>query len=153
MDRMKSLLGLMCLLSSGCGGSQPEAGDSPGRVEAVAVDSILEAPSLETILQGPVSTPFTVAPQLLNRDEFVRAREREFPAHLRAAGVGGTVRIWFLIDDGGRVLSRMIHESSGNEELDAAALRVAQVPRFSSALNDGEPVHVWLSTPIRFEPQ
>lgn len=151
MDEIKSVVGLMCLLLSSCGAPQPQPGDSTSRVKAVAVDSIPEAPPLGTILQGPVLTPFTVAPRLLNRDDVLRANEQEFPPHLKAAGVEGTVRVWFLIDDEGKVLSRMIDEGSGNEELDAAALRVAQVPRFSRALNHDEPVYVWISVPIRFE--
>lgn len=148
MDEIKSVVGLMCLLLSGCGGPQPEPGDIPIRVEVVRDGSIPESPPVATILRGPVFTPFTVAPRLLNRDEVLRAREREFPPHLKAAGVDGTVRVWFLIDDEGRVLSRTIDESSGNAELDAAALRVAQVPRFSNALRDDEPVYVWISIPF-----
>lgn len=150
MDEIKSVVGVMCLVLSSCGAPQPEPGDSPSRVRAVAVDSIPEAPPLGTILRGPVSTPFTVAPRLLNRDEVLQANEQEFPPHLKAAGVDGTVRVWFLIDDEGQVLSRVIDESSGNEELDAAALRVAQVPRFSNALNQDQAVYVWISVPIQF---
>lgn len=150
MDQVKRAVGLMSLLLGGCGAPQPEAVDAMSRVRAVAVDSIPEAPPLATILRGPVPTPFAVAPRLLNRDEVLRASEREFPSHLKAAGVDGTVRVWFLIDDEGQVLSRVIDESSGNGELDAAALRVAQVVRFSNALNDDQPVYVWVSLPIEF---
>ncbi|HSM59648.1 MAG TPA: hypothetical protein VK849_02575, partial [Longimicrobiales bacterium] len=40
---------------------------------------------------APTFTPFTVAPSILNRDEVVRAMEREYPPLLRDAGIGGTV--------------------------------------------------------------
>lgn len=150
MSQVKTAVGLMTLFLSGCGAPQPEAVDSTLRVTAVTGDSIPEAPPLATILRGPVFTPNTVAPRVLNRDEVLRAREQEFPSHLKAAGVDGIVRVWILIDDEGQVLSRVIHESSGTEELDAAALRVAQIFRFSNALNNDLPVYVWVSLPIVF---
>lgn len=135
-----------------CARQEPpvEAADSTRQVQVFGVDSITKTPPLAEVLQQPVMTPFTVAPEVLNRDEVLRARDRESPPHLMAAGVSGTARIWFLIDDQGRILSRVIHEGSGNAELDAAALRVAQVFRFSSALNRDQPVYVWVSIPIQF---
>jgi TonB family protein len=145
----------LLLVLNGCGSheTQPGAGDAfppPGEVRAYMVDSIPEAPALSIILEGPTFTPFTVAPSLLNREEVLRAREREHPTTLKEAGIGGTARVYFLLDDQGGVLSRVLHESSGHEALDAAALRVAQVYRFSAALNGDEPVHVWVSLPISF---
>jgi outer membrane biosynthesis protein TonB len=52
---------------------------------------------------APTFTPFTVAPSILNRNDVVRAMEREYPPLLRDAGIGGTVLIYFFIDEEGRV--------------------------------------------------
>jgi protein TonB len=103
------------------------------------------------ISSAPTFTPYTVAPSILNRDEVVRAMVREYPALLRDAGIGGTVRVYFFIDEGGQVRDTRIDQSSGHEALDQAALNVADVYRFSAALNRDKTVPVWVSFPITFQ--
>jgi periplasmic protein TonB len=99
----------------------------------------------------PGFTPHTVAPQILNRTEVTRAMEREYPPLLRDANIGGTVLVYFYVDEGGVVRDRRVHESSGQPGLDEAALAVAEVFRFSPALNRDQKVPVWVLLPIRFE--
>jgi TonB family protein len=43
-----------------------------------------------------------------------------------------------------------IHESSGYEALDQAAINVARAMRFSPAEHEGAAVAVWIQLPIRF---
>ena len=93
---------------------------------------------------------YTVAPRYTNVDEVRRALEREYPALLRDAGIGGTVQVWFLIDEHGVVQDQEVHASSGHQALDDAALRVAPVFRFTPALNRDKAVPVWVSLPITF---
>jgi protein TonB len=100
---------------------------------------------------APTFTPFTVAPSILNRNDVVRAMEREYPPLLRDAGIGGTVTVYFFIDENGAVQDRRIHESSGHQALDDAALAVAEVYRFSAALNRDKKVPVWVQFPITFQ--
>jgi len=100
---------------------------------------------------APTFTPFTVAPSILNRDDVVRAMEREYPPLLRDAGIGGTVRVYFFIDENGQVQDHRIDQSSGHQALDDAALKVAGVYRFSPALNRDKKVPVWVSFPITFQ--
>jgi len=100
---------------------------------------------------APTFTPFTVAPSILNRNDVIRAMEREYPPLLRDAGIGGTVRVYFFIDEGGTVQDYRIDESSGHQALDDAALAVADVYRFSAALNRDKKVPVWVSFPITFQ--
>ena len=100
---------------------------------------------------APTFTPFTVAPSILNRDDVVRAMEREYPPLLRDAGIGGTVRVYFFIDENGVVQDNRIDQSSGHQALDDAALKVAGVYRFSPALNRDKKVPVWVSFPITFQ--
>jgi len=99
----------------------------------------------------PTFTPFTVAPEIQNRSEVVRAMEREYPPLLRDAGIGGTVRVYFFIDEQGRVQDTRVDQSSGHQALDEAALAVASVYRFSPALNRDKQVPVWVSFPITFQ--
>ncbi|MDX1645868.1 MAG: TonB family protein [Longimicrobiales bacterium] len=99
----------------------------------------------------PTFTPFTVAPTIQNRDEVVRAMIREYPPLLRDAGIGGTVIVYFFIDESGVVQDFRIHESSGHQALDQAALAVADVYRFSAALNRDKKVPVWVQFPITFQ--
>jgi len=103
------------------------------------------------ISAAPTFTPFTVAPQLLNLQEVQRSLVREYPTVLRDSGIGGTVTVWFFIDENGQVQDNRIDQSSGYEALDQAALNVASVYRFSPALNRENKVPVWVSLPITFQ--
>jgi len=63
------------------------------------------------------------------------------------------VIVWFYISDTGQVLDSRIQQSSGHPQLDDAALRVADVYRFTPALNREERVVVWIQLPITFQVQ
>ena len=102
------------------------------------------------ISAAPAFTPYTVAPDRINDNEIVRALEREYPSLLRDAGIGGTVQVWFFIDETGIVQNQRVHTSSGHQALDDAALRVAPVFRFTPALNRDNAVPVWVAFPITF---
>lgn len=100
---------------------------------------------------APTFTPFTVAPSILNREEVMRAMEREYPPLLRDASIGGTVRVHFFIDENGRVQQTRIDQSSGHPALDDAALKVSDIYRFTPAMNRDKKVPVWISLPITFQ--
>ncbi len=99
----------------------------------------------------PRFTPYTVPPSITNREQVVRAMVDAYPALLRDAGVGGTIRVFFFIDEDGLVRDTQIDQSSGHPALDDAALAVAGVYRFSPALNRDAPTAVWVSFPITFQ--
>jgi TonB family protein len=99
----------------------------------------------------PEFTPFTVAPSLLNMEEVQQALIRAYPVEVREAGIGGRVTVWFYIDAVGRVQTTLINMTSGTDALDQAALAVAEVFRFSPAMNREERVAVWISLPITFQ--
>ncbi len=103
------------------------------------------------ISSAPVFTPFTVAPAILNIPEVQRTMVRQYPVLLRDAGIGGTVRVYFFIDEEGIVQDFRVDQTSGHQALDDAALAVADVFRFSAALNRDRPVPVWVSFPITFQ--
>ncbi len=99
----------------------------------------------------PVFTPYTVRPQILNKDEVIKSMERNYPPLLRDAGIGGTVVVYFFIDAKGTVQNTKITKSSGHPQLDSAALKVANVYKFSPALNRDKKVPVWVQFPITFQ--
>ena len=121
-----------------------QAASDPLAVAAEAIDL------RSNLADGPTFTPFTAAPQLRNTPEVRDALDGEYPPLLRDAGIGGTINVWFFIGPSGQVIETRIQKSSGHPALDSAALRVAAKMRFGPAMNDGEPVHVWVAFPITF---
>lgn len=107
----------------------------------------------ENIEAAPVFTPYTVKPELRNRDAVGRALIRNYPPLLRDAGIGGTVLLWALIDETGNVMKSQVKEGSGHDALDGAALKVADIMQFSPALNRDQKVKVWIQLPIVFKTQ
>ena len=103
------------------------------------------------IAAAPVFTPMTVRPEIRNRSEVQAALMREYPPILRDAGIGGTVVVWFFITEDGRVQDKRVSQSSGQVQFDEAALKVAEVFRFSPALNRDQRVQVWIEVPITFQ--
>jgi len=122
--------------------------------EALAFEEELQALRPEdraAIQAGPVFTPYTVSAEITNRREVQQALMREYPPILRDAEIGGQVVVWFFISDDGTVLDSRVYESSGYPTLDAAALRVAAVFRFTPAMNRDRVVQVWIQLPITFQ--
>jgi protein TonB len=130
------------------------AGDAGRDVFRVGIDDsgmrIVEREDRDVSAQ-PTFTPYTVPPRILNREQIVRAMIDAYPPLLRDAGIGGTVRIFFYIDEDGTVRDTRIDQSSGHQALDDAALSVASVYRFSPALNRDRRLPVWVVFPITFQ--
>jgi protein TonB len=126
----------------------------PTTFDAHPLDKLRLPPSASSgdvdLSRTPVFTPMTVAPDLLNRPEMERAIVRNYPPLLRDAGIGGSSTVHFFIDENGRVLKRQMSTSSGYQALDEAAMAVAEVMRFSPALNRDRRVQVWVAIPIVF---
>ena len=114
-----------------------ERGDDPG--DPPTDSAARQEASLADLTQGPTFTPYTVRPDLVNQREVQRALEREYPPILRDAGIGGTVQVHFFIDAKGKVQRTLLARTSGHATLDEAALRVANVFKFTPALNLEEP--------------
>ncbi|MGI9626384.1 MAG: energy transducer TonB [Longimicrobiales bacterium] len=108
------------------------------------------------VVEGPVgghpvwTGPVQVQPRLENRAEIARALEAYYPPLLRDAGIGGSVHVAFFVISDGTVADRRIHAPSGHAALDEAALKVADLMRFSPAMNREKPVSVWVALPIEF---
>ena len=107
--------------------------------------------TVEDIDAAPRFTPMTVRPTIRNMQEVQRALQRFYPPLLRDAGIGGTTVVWILIDEQGNVVRTQVHQSSGNEGLDDAAMRVGEVIDFTPAMNRDRAVRVWVQWPITFQ--
>ena len=103
------------------------------------------------ISAAPVWTNVDIFPVLKNREEMGRLLEREYPPLLRDAGIGGTTKVWFFLDESGKVVKTQIHTSSGHQALDDAAIKVADDLVFSPAMNRDKAVPVWVALDIKFE--
>ena len=123
---------------------------SPGEAGAPQVFDPIPQEVVPPLSSAPVFTPYTVKPDYINADEVRAALAREYPPLLRDAGIGGTVIVWFFIDEEGVVRNQEVFRSSGHQALDDAALRVAPVFRFTPALNRDRAVPVWVQLPITF---
>jgi TonB family protein len=131
-----------------------------GLMAAITLPASAQQPPARAIPDRPQPTPFTERAQLQNGRDVQRALISAYPRELREALIGGTVVVDIFVDETGRVLraliagpteSRPTPGSSGLPALDAAALAVASVMRFSPGLNDGVPVGVWIEFPITFK--
>jgi TonB family protein len=105
------------------------------------------------ISAAPTFTPMTVRPQLKNTREIAQALQKFYPPLLRDAGIGGTVNMWFFIDENGRVVKTQLNETSGYDAFDEAAGKVANLMEFSPAYNRDQKVPVWVALDITFEVQ
>jgi periplasmic protein TonB len=127
---------------------------APTTFESNPIENLPPPPSAgggQDLSAAPVFTPMTVAPELRNRQAVARALERNYPPLLRDAGIGGTPTVWFFIDENGRVVRHLLDQSSGYDQLDQAAIAVANIMEFSPALNQNRRVPVWVSIPIVFQ--
>ena len=127
--------------------------EAAGGVVQIFLKGRASEPAQPTTLRAddrPTFTPFTVAPRVRNVEEVRRAMLEAYPPELREQGIGGTVDVYFFIDEEGIVRDFRIDKSSGHAALDDAALAVAGVYRFSPALNRDERVPVWVALPITF---
>jgi len=125
-------------------------GKAPVRAPSEGADNAGEAIPVKVQSTRPEAVPYTVAPRLLNPSDLARAIGEEYPPLLKDAGIGGTTTLWFFIDKSGTVQNVIVNETSGRKELDQAALRMADLVRFSPALDGDDPVDVWISLPITF---
>ncbi|HET9985638.1 MAG TPA: energy transducer TonB [Longimicrobiales bacterium] len=128
-----------------------DAGYPDGAVSAAEILRERIGPTAERLADGePIFTPYTLPPELMNRDEIRRALLREYPLGLQNMGIGGQVLMWFLIDEAGHALKWELKKSSGFRSLDRAALKVAKRMRFRPAQNYDHTVPVWVVMPIMF---
>jgi protein TonB len=125
---------------------------APTTFEQNPVETLPPPPSsaARRLEEGPVFTPYTVAPSIRDRERAVQIIQEKYPRILQDAGIGGTVVVWALIDERGVVRKCQIHTGCGVPTLDEAALAAVAEFGFHPALNNDKNVPVWVSIPITF---
>lgn len=82
----------------------------------------------------------------------IKSYQPPYPSAERNAGIEGTVTIRFLIDKNGSIEDVTLINSSGNTNLDSAAVSAGYKWRFSPAKSSsGSPVRCYASIPITFK--
>jgi TonB family protein len=109
-----------------------------------------EQKTQEQIALAPTFTPYTLGPELTNREAITALLVRNYPPLLRDAGIGGKVLVWVFINDKGEVQNTRVKEGSGYDALDQAALAVAASMKFRPAMNRDKHVPVWVEIPVVF---
>ncbi|MEW6411289.1 MAG: M56 family metallopeptidase [Candidatus Zixiibacteriota bacterium] len=74
----------------------------------------------------------------------------EYPEDAKKAGLTGSVWVRVLVDSTGAAREAMLSKSSGNEQLDNAALAPAYKNKFKPGLKDGKPVVCWVTYKVVF---
>jgi TonB family protein len=105
---------------------------------------------VDALRERPIFTPHSQPPSLRNDSSMRQAVDREYPSDLRNAGVGGKVLLHVLIDNGGVVQEARLALGSGQEALDAAAIRAVRRLSFWPALERDRATPAWISLPIIF---
>ena len=100
---------------------------------------------------GERITPYTIKPELLNKDEVSRRLLDYYPPALRAQRVGGEILLWVLVDERGRVVKSVVKRRAADNEFNSAAQHVARGMKFTPARNHDRPVAVWIQIPIVFK--
>ncbi len=109
------------------------------------------APDADALLKDePAFVSYTDPPKLRDKAAAVRTVETYYRSDLKRAGIAGTATVWIFVDSDGVVKDTKVKDSSGSDELDAAALAAARDFEFTPAENNGEPVAVWVAVPITF---
>lgn len=78
----------------------------------------------------------------------------EYPRNELNSGIGGTVTILVTIDANGNVVSARVGKSSGNRNLDRAAMDAAKRSKYNAGVNEnGERVGATVSVDYEFTPE
>jgi protein TonB len=94
----------------------------------------------------------TAAPApVLRKLRVVEMRPPDYPPSARRQGIEGTVRVRVLVGPDGRVIQALVVKTSGEDMLDAAALKAVVDWIFEPAQLNGEAVRAWASVPIAFK--
>ncbi|MCP4566642.1 MAG: energy transducer TonB [FCB group bacterium] len=82
--------------------------------------------------------------------ELIHQVEPEYPAKAKKQGIEGTVIIKSLIDKEGNTVKAIVAKSSGTASLDDAAQKAAMNYRYKPALQNEQPVAIWVAFSVNF---
>lgn len=74
-----------------------------------------------------------------------------YPVSAKKKGITGTTYVKFVVNEIGKVVDVKVFSSSGNEELDAAAIKaINSLPDWEPGTQTGKKVRVEFTIPIKF---
>ena len=124
--------------------------DTPVIVEGGS-ELVIEQSMVDT---GDITGPVMGGPLPSATLEYARATSPRYPINELRNGVQGTVLLRVLVDVDGTPVSVTVESSSGNRNLDKAALQhVLKTWRFKPAMQDGQAVQAYGLVPIAFSLQ
>jgi TonB family protein len=129
----------------------PPAVEVPAPPSPVLRPAIPRPASIETPDWVPPFIPHDTPPRLINTEQVIQILQERYPVELRSEGVEGAVLLWVFVNEGGVPTKLQLRRSSGYDGLDQAAQSVGQEMRFRPAMNQDQPVGVWVAQQIRFE--
>lgn len=133
---------------------EPKNGSSVGNPKGTPGGTgNIEKPPPTPVLLPPPPKPKPLIPDRKNPGVVSRCIPT-YPEMERDQGIEGTVGILVVVGRGGQAVEARVAQSSGNPNLDNAALEnVRQCWKFSPAIQNGEPVEARLTFTITFKLQ
>jgi len=99
------------------------------------------------ITDGPVFVPCEVMPA------FLKQKKPRYPEIARRAGIEGRVFVSVLISDKGKPVKARIMKRVPSDQtvFDKAAVECVMTSSYTPGIQNGAPIMVWLTVPIRFD--
>ncbi|MCK9245070.1 MAG: M56 family metallopeptidase [Candidatus Marinimicrobia bacterium] len=98
----------------------------------------------------PVFVPYDSPPEPIGGFKAIQENV-VYPEKAKQAGIEGTVIIQARVDEKGDIQESVVLKSTGNGELDEAALDAIDKSKFKPAYYKGKPVGVYISIPVIFK--
>ena len=130
----------------------PVAEHKPAQAQPDEAEEATAEPVMAEEAPGSVVAPVLVRPELLDQARSRQLLQEAYPLRLQRRGVGGTVWLRLWVNETGLPGNVSVLRSSGEEELDRVALRVAPRFTFTPARQDRERFGTWIQFPVLFEP-
>ena len=133
--------------------------ETPPAIDVPIIDNtgserVIDIPAIDSGETGGTSGQGMTGPLPSATLEYVRATSPRYPINELRNGVQGTVMLRVLVDVDGTPLSVTVESSSGNRNLDKAALQhVLKTWRFKPAMQNGQAVQAYGLVPIAFSLQ
>lgn len=116
---------------------------------------VLAVASVAPAKPGPseTSSPRTYTSEFVPPEfaaEYLKNPKPAYPALARRMHLQGTVLLRVWVGESGKVREVSVHQSSGFDALDTAALNAVQGWRFAPARRGDMPVDAWVEVPVKF---
>ena len=109
------------------------------------------APPAPTPLPAPPPPPAVPKTVSASAVQYLTPPSLSYPLQSKRLRESGQVTLRVLIEANGRPSRIEVQASSGYQRLDDAAVSAMRTARFKPYIENGQPLAVWVQTPIRFD--